>query len=74
MNKGLFSSLIKSILSFVFGPSKPTLVLPEDHNEDNMENGNMSKKALCIGINNYRGVSNDLRGCVNDAQDWSNLL
>jgi hypothetical protein len=32
------------------------------------------KKAICIGINNYPGFSNDLKGCVNDAQDWSALL
>ena len=32
------------------------------------------KKAICIGINNYPGISNDLNGCVNDAKDWSALL
>lgn len=32
------------------------------------------KKAVCIGINNYPGTSNDLLGCVNDAGDWSDLL
>lgn len=32
------------------------------------------KKALCVGINNYPGTSNDLKGCVNDANDWSDLL
>ncbi len=32
------------------------------------------KKAICIGINNYPGTSNDLNGCVNDAKDWSALL
>ncbi len=35
----------------------------------------MTKKALCIGINDYPfGEANDLRGCVNDANDWANLL
>lgn len=29
------------------------------------------KLGLCIGINNYPGTSNDLAGCVNDANDWS---
>lgn len=33
-----------------------------------------SKKALCVGINDYPGTSNDLQGCVNDAKDWSSLL
>src|SRR5687768_3917825 len=35
----------------------------------------MTKKALCVGINDYPlGEDNDLKGCVNDAKDWSNLL
>ena len=29
------------------------------------------KKAVCVGINNYPGIFNDLKGCVNDAKDWS---
>lgn len=32
------------------------------------------KKAVCIGINNYPGTLNDLKGCVNDANDWAELL
>ncbi|KDQ15897.1 hypothetical protein BOTBODRAFT_107851 [Botryobasidium botryosum FD-172 SS1] len=31
------------------------------------------KKALCIGIN-YVGQSNELRGCINDAQNMKNFL
>lgn len=34
----------------------------------------MTKLALCIGINNYPGTSNDLSGCVNDANDWATVL
>ena len=35
----------------------------------------MTNKALCVGINDYPfGEENDLRGCVNDANDWANLL
>lgn len=33
-----------------------------------------AKKALCVGINDYPGTSNDLQGCVNDAKDWSAIL
>lgn len=29
----------------------------------------MTKKALLVGINDYPGTSNDLRGCINDAND-----
>jgi hypothetical protein len=32
------------------------------------------KKAVCVGINDYPGDGNDLRGCVNDANDWASLL
>jgi hypothetical protein len=32
------------------------------------------KKAVCVGINNYPGIFNDLKGCVNDAMDWGALL
>ncbi|WP_291988822.1 caspase family protein [Candidatus Accumulibacter sp. ACC007] len=31
----------------------------------------MSKRALCMGINNYPGTHMDLNGCVNDANDWA---
>lgn len=35
----------------------------------------MAKKALCVGINDYPfGEENDLRGCVNDANNWALLL
>lgn len=34
----------------------------------------MNKNALCIGINDYPGTDMDLRGCVNDAKDWSDTL
>jgi hypothetical protein len=34
----------------------------------------MAKKALCVGINDYPGTYNDLKGCVNDANDWAKLL
>ncbi len=35
----------------------------------------MAKKALCVGINDYPyGEDNDLKGCVNDANDWAALL
>ena len=32
------------------------------------------KRAVCVGINDYPGIFNDLKGCVNDAKDWSALL
>ena len=34
----------------------------------------MSKRALCIGINDYPGTDSDLSGCVNDAEDWAAML
>jgi len=41
---------------------------------DNLKEDTMAIKALCIGINDYPGTSNDLSGCVNDAKDWSHEL
>jgi metacaspase-1 len=32
------------------------------------------KRAVCVGINDYPGIFNDLKGCVNDANDWTALL
>jgi hypothetical protein len=34
----------------------------------------MTKRALCIGINDYPGTGSDLSGCVNDARDWAAML
>src|SRR6266540_5516960 len=40
------------------------------------ENGRiaMVKKAFCVGINDYPIEGADLKGCVNDAQQWASLL
>jgi hypothetical protein len=35
----------------------------------------MTKKAFCVGVNNYPyGDENDLRGCINDANAWAAML
>jgi hypothetical protein len=35
----------------------------------------MAKKALCVGINNFKNYpSNALKGCINDANDMEALL
>lgn len=34
----------------------------------------MAKRAVCIGINDYPDEDNDLKGCVNDARAWADLL
>lgn len=33
-----------------------------------------SKRALCVGINDYPYEGNDLNGCVNDAHAWAQIL
>jgi hypothetical protein len=46
-----------------------------DHKNRTTEPSEEAKKfALCIGINDYPGTSNDLSGCVNDANDWKKEL
>ncbi len=34
----------------------------------------MAKRAFCVGINDYPFDENDLKGCVNDAKAWADLL
>ena len=34
----------------------------------------MAKRALCVGINDYPLADMDLKGCVNDANDWATVL
>ena len=34
----------------------------------------MTKRALCVGINDYPIAGADLKGCVNDARQWAGLL
>ncbi len=34
----------------------------------------MTKRALCVGINDYPYDGSDLNGCVNDANAWAELL
>ncbi|MBN1658600.1 MAG: caspase family protein [Anaerolineae bacterium] len=34
----------------------------------------MAKKALCVGINDYPYDGSDLKGCVNDARAWAEML
>jgi metacaspase-1 len=34
----------------------------------------VTKRALCVGINDYPVDGADLRGCVNDANEWATLL
>jgi len=34
----------------------------------------MTKKALCVGVNDYPGDGSDLNGCLNDARAWANIF
>jgi len=34
----------------------------------------MNKKALCVAINDYPYEDQDLKGCINDAHGWADLL
>jgi hypothetical protein len=59
-------------LPFVRFPGK---IFPGGNSiESQFKDGTMAKSALCIGINDYPGTQNDLAGCVNDADDWTDLL
>lgn len=68
--KKIFATLLELLNKFN-NPDKNPPLKPENPSDGEQ---NMKKLAVCIGINNYPGTSNDLRGCVNDAKDWSSLL
>lgn len=34
----------------------------------------MARRALCVGLNDYPLADMDLKGCVNDAGDWAEML
>ena len=38
------------------------------------QHGGMSRRAVCVGINEYPKPQMALRGCVNDAHGWAELL
>lgn len=42
--------------------------------EESENEMSLKRMAVCVGINNYPGTSNDLRGCVNDAKNWHSIL
>ena len=43
-------------------------------NPNNQGEVTMRKTGLCVGINNYPGTSSDLSGCINDCNDWADIL
>lgn len=51
-----------------------TTVTTDDTPNNQPEEINMSKKALCVAINDYPRPGNDLSGCVNDCNDWAAFL
>lgn len=61
------------MFSSLFRPSKPN-VPSNNQNNSNSSLSLKNKKALCVGINDYPGTHNDLRGCVNDAKIWERIL
>lgn len=70
-SKSFFSDFLSFLIKMLGAENQP--VLPEPNINTNTED-RMNKKALCIAINDYPGSGNDLRGCVNDAKGWANLL
>ena len=68
--KGLLSILWK-IIKAIFNKEPEPQLDPEILLDPE---GDMTKKALCVGINDYPGSQNDLKGCVNDCNNWAALL
>lgn len=55
-------------------PSQPQVNIPTVPPNNNPTEITMNKKALCVGINDYVGTNNDLAGCINDCNDWADIL
>jgi len=58
---------IIDMLKLLFGMDKKTTTSTTSTQIGDTKN---MKRALHIGINDYAGTQNDLRGCVNDANKW----
>ena len=63
--------LISKLFGSLFGEKEDTTLTTTTTER---VNGTIQKKALCIGINDYKGTNNDLNGCVNDAKGWKKML
>ena len=70
---GRFKEWLKRILG-IGGGTTPVVPPALDNNANNGGQTAMNKKALCVGINDYPGTSNDLAGCVNDTANLKNFL
>jgi hypothetical protein len=57
---------------------KPENLITQGENAMSATSGkksaNGSRKAVCVGINDYPYEGNDLNGCVNDAKAWAEML
>jgi len=75
-----FSSLIEFLKKLFGGSSSPatttttTTETTDSTVTDTTTTRGRKKLALCMGINDWPGSSNDLRGCVNDARAWKKML
>jgi len=66
---------ITKLMKFLFGEKENN---QEESSQSSISSDDImvagKKRALCFGINDYPGSSNDLRGCLNDVSDWTSLL
>jgi len=64
-----FFKWISEVVGRLFGSTSTTST-----ETTTTRSGGPEKRAVCVGINNYKGVANDLKGCVNDAHNWTHEL
>ena len=69
---GLFSAF-KNLWRILWGGSSNTITSTTT-TDSTTSASSSNKKCGHIGINDYPGTNNDLRGCVNDARNWMSLL
>jgi len=61
---------IGNMFKLLFGFNSKTTTTTTIYNSTIPSTGGVMKRALHIGINDYPGTQNDLRGCINDANQW----
>ena len=69
-----FFAWIMKLFGWSNKPTQPEVNTPNVPPTNNQTEITMNKKCLCVGINDYVGTNNDLAGCINDCNDWANIL
>lgn len=71
---GYVINMFKLLFGIKSKTTDTTTTVPSLEDITDTGDTNMKKRALHFAINNYPGTNNDLRGCVNDAYEWKDIV